>query len=427
MKKSNPSYKLRYILGFWLLFQISTSFAYKNIKTRVAVLKATDSVVKKVAISKEVAIKKKTLAALSLQISYEQKVKQNYQKAKILYVKLIQLQASDTPSAENVALYYGYASVLKKLGDYKGATFYLEKYIKLNHDLLLKKSPKATRDLELKNRINTIEKLYKQKQGQIQEKQLYTNKKIFIAFIALLILSLILFYVSNQNSKLKQKNKVKDIQSKIQENIINATLDGQEIERKKIAGVLHDNISALLSSAGLHLSVFNSLTQINFDEITKTRAILKEAHDTIRDLSHELLPTLLAKFGLFFALQDLCEKNSNSLITFEYANTIEQKKRYLEEFEMKVYYIITELFNNILKHSNATQAKISIENRNNILIIHIEDNGKGFDSHKSFPNEGFGLTQIRARIASMKGDFSINSKVNTGTSVLIKLPVQEKN
>jgi hypothetical protein len=81
---------------------------------------------------------------------------------------------------------------------------------------------------------------------------------------------------------LKQKNKLKDIQSKIQENIINAKWQKWN---EKIA-VLHDNISALLSTAGF--KHFSFKTKLESEEIVKTKVILNEAHDKVRDLSHQL-------------------------------------------------------------------------------------------------------------------------------------------
>lgn len=224
--------------------------------------------------------------------------------------------------------------------------------------------------------------------------------------------------------RLKEKNKFKDAESRVQQNIINATIDGQELERKKIASVLHDNISAQLSSAGLHLSAFSAITKTDSQEIAKTRAILKEAHDKVRDLSHELLPVLLAKFGLLYALQDLCEKNSNSLLHFEYSGNVSTFKRFNEEFEMKVYFIVTELLNNILKHSEATEAELTINEKNSQLEITVKDNGKGFKTTKT-TDEGFGLTQIRARIQNMNGTFKVDSKPNHGTTVTLNIPVVE--
>ena len=222
---------------------------------------------------------------------------------------------------------------------------------------------------------------------------------------------------------MKQKNKLKDIRSKIQENIINASIDGQELERKKIASFLHDNISSLLSSAGLHLNVFTSINKAQPEEINKTKEILEEAHNQIRNLSHELMPTLLVRFGLLYALEDLCEKTSNSRIKITFNSSIAIKKRYNEDFEMKLYFIIAELLNNIIKHSKATTADVTIKEVENKLFIVVSDNGNGFINNKLEVTEGFGINQIRARINNMKGEFIINSTLNKGTIVSLKIPI----
>jgi signal transduction histidine kinase len=359
--------------------------------------------------------------------------KHDYKNGEKQYLKILSLNKNDTTSAEVTDVYLNLSYVYEKCGDFKKANKYLNKYVDNTEVLFQNKINTQLKDAETKYEIDKVESEYKQRQTELLQNQ-SKNQKIFIVIIALLIVMAILFYFFNQNNRLKEKNKLKDIESKIQQNIINATLDGQEIERKKIAGVLHDSISAQLSSAGLHLSAFSATTNTNSEEIVKTRAILKEAHDKVRDLSHELLPTLLAKFGLLYALQDLCEKNSNSLIEFEYESNISNKERFNEEYEMKVYFIIAELLNNVLKHSDAGQAKLTINENNAHLEITIEDNGKGFDTGKSANSEGFGLTQIRARITNMKGKFIIDStrgkaeqgkaKPGSGTTIRIRIPAE---
>ena len=349
--------------------------------------------------------------------------KQDYKNGEKQYLKLLSLDPNDTISEDVTDTYLNLSYVYENLNDYKKANIYLNKYIDNTNVIFENKINSQLKEAETKYEIDKVEDEYKKRQVQLEENQ-SKNQKIFIVIIALLIIVAILFYFYNQNNRLKEKNKFKDIESKVQQNIINATLDGQEIERKKIAGVLHDSISAQLSSAGLHLSAFSAITNTDSEEIAKTRAILKDAHDKVRDLSHELLPTLLAKFGLLYALQDLCEKNSNSLIEFEYESNIPNKTRYNEEYEMKVYFIITELLNNILKHSQASQAELTINESNNHLEITIEDNGNGFDTEKSRNSEGFGLTQIRARITNMKGKFIIDSKPGNGTKIRIRIPAE---
>jgi signal transduction histidine kinase len=256
----------------------------------------------------------------------------------------------------------------------------------------------------------------------LQEEQ-SRHKKIFSIIVVLFLIITVLFYFFYQYTKLKQKNRIKNIQNKIHQNIINASIDGQESERKKIALFLHDTISASLSSAGMHLNVFLSQNSVVPDEIIKTKFILDETHDKVRDLSHDLLPTLLVRFGLLYALDDLCEKYSNSNLHFEYLNTISNKKRYTETFETRLYFIISELLNNIIKHSDATRAEVSLSENPNELVIKITDNGKGFDIKDFNFVEGFGLNQIKARINNLNGHFNVKSKINEGTSIKITIPI----
>ena len=325
--------------------------------------------------------------------------------------------------------YYKYSQFLEKRKQYKNALFYLNKYNELSDQLVndnkVKKATVAGINLELdeyKREIDKISNTYKSKETYWLEQQ-SRNKKIVILVITLSLLVFLIFYAFSQNEKLKQYNRLKEIQSKVQQNIINATIDGQESERKKIAAFLHDNISALLTSAGMHLNVFSSMNQNQCDEIIKTKYILEDAHHKVRDLSHELMPSLLVRFGLLFALDDLCEKNSNSKIKFEFLNTIDTQTRFDEALEMKIYFIISELLNNILKHSKANLAKLETSLENNQLSIKIKDNGKGFDDLQKNSIDGYGINRIKARINNMKGEFVIKSKKNQGTTIKLIIPV----
>ncbi|WP_366187041.1 ATP-binding protein [Flavobacterium ovatum] len=304
---------------------------------------------------------------------------------------------------------------------YQNLNLYNTLTSEINDEEKLKKANVAGINLELdeyKREIDNIETKFKTKEQLMIENQT-KNKRISVIIISALIVIIILFYFFFQNTKLKQKNDLKNIQSKIQRNIINASMNGQEMERKKIASFLHDNISALLSSADMHLSVLNAKKPESSEELIKTKSILRDAHDKVRDLSHQLLPSLLARFGLYYALHDLCEKNSNSSLHFEYEGPEDTHTRYNEEFEMKMYFIITELLNNIIKHSQANQAKLKLTEKNGNLIIQITDNGQGFDTKKFNIIEGFGLNQIRARIKNMEGKLKIKSTINSGTTISI--------
>jgi two-component system NarL family sensor kinase len=353
----------------------------------------------------------------------------NNSKATYYFENAIKLGIQGEEKSDLSFSHHEYSKFLMKTGNYKKAYQHLDSYIKLTEELTdeekLNKANVAGINLEIdeyKREIDKIESEFKTKQIELLEEQ-YRNKKIVIVVAVILLLLSLVFYILTLNAKLKHKNKIKDLQSKVQENILNASINGQELERKKIASFLHDNISALLSSAGMQLQAFTNQTQNSPIEITKTKQILENAHDQVRDLSHELMPSLLVRFGLFDALEDLCEKNTNSILNFVFNNSVDRNTRYEEDFEMKIYFIIMELINNTIKHSKASQSIVSIDENNDSLQIKIVDNGKGFDSSNFHILEGFGINQIKSRINNLKGIFYIDSKLNWGTTVSIEVPI----
>ncbi len=226
-------------------------------------------------------------------------------------------------------------------------------------------------------------------------------------------------------TELLQNQSIEKIKSESQIRILNATIDGKETERKQIAETLHDSVSALLSSANLHLQA--AKPQFNGEiplEIDKTQKIIIEASQKIRDLSHTLVSSVLLKFGLNYALKDMAEKYSNSQIQIH--TDIEGLRRYHQDFEIKVYNITQEFINNILKHSDARNAKIFLREHNNAICIKISDDGIGFDKTAIINKDGLGINQIDARIHMMKGEFHIDSVRGSGTEIHVELPILEK-
>jgi len=353
----------------------------------------------------------------------------NTEKAKYHFEKAIEYGVNGNEKSDLSYSYQEYSKFLNKINEPKKAYDCLLLYNKITDQLKteekLNKANIIGINLELdqyKREIDKIESQYKSKENLLLEEQ-SKNKKIVLIILFLVLCISVFVYFFFQNIQLKQKNKLKNIQSKVQENIINASIDGQELERKKIAAFLHDNISSLLSSAGMHLHVFSSNHLNQNEEINKTKHILDEAHKQIRNLSHELMPTLLVRFGLLFALEDLCEKTSNSKLKVDFHSTVHNKKRYNEDFETKLYFITAELINNIVKHSNATVAKISINETEDKLQIIVIDNGNGFINNEFELIEGFGINQIRARINNLKGDFNIHSILNKETIIRLLVPI----
>lgn len=264
--------------------------------------------------------------------------------------------------------------------------------------------------------LNTARERSKKEKAQSQ------NTILGFFIVSLIVGSLFLF----NYFKTRQKNRVELLQSESREKILNATLDGKEKERKMIAETLHHSVSALLSSANLHLQAAKmQLKEPIPEEINKAQRIVNEAGTSIRNLSHSLVSNVLLKFGLSYALQELTEKLSNSQLEF-ICHCEPPLERFDPGFELKINTIIDELLNNIIKHSDASKAVISIKKDKTNLSISIKDNGRGFNPDLDKNKNGLGLNQIETRIKRMLGVFKINSIVNKGTNIFIYVPIVKK-
>ena len=357
----------------------------------------------------------------------------DFEKSKKKYfegIKLIKRDTSSLSIAIKADLYYNLAWAMRNLKEYE-AYDYQEISYNMENDL---------RDDEMTQNIKRITGEYNvgvvRKAGEF-EKQKAQNLTWIIGISSFSIILLLAFLLNQYKLRQKtlslqlykqellQQQKLEKIRTEAQIRILNATLDGKETERKQIAETLHDSVSALLSSANLHLQACKKLFKGPIPvEVDKSQNIIHEASQKIRDLSHTLVSSILLKFGLAYAIKDMAEKYSNSQLEILYET--QNIQRYDQDFEIKLHNIIQELINNTLKHSEATTASILLVEKDEKLLLSIKDNGKGFDKLQVPKKDGLGINQIDARIHMMKGKFDIKSENNKGTFVTIELPVFKK-
>ncbi len=350
--------------------------------------------------------------------------KEEYTKSKINYLKAY--KSLDSVNSERGLIYkenclYNLSYASAALDNYEEAYTYLDEAIVLTDSIAEASIIQNISEIEAKYNVSEAEK----KEAEANSQRLKTQ--VFFYGLALAFLAFLVFgYIFYNNYRLKQRNKLEQIENEMNTKIINATIDAKEKERKTIAEILHDSVSALLSSANLHLQASKAqLKKSSPKEISKAQIILNEASIKIRDLSHNLISSVLLKFGLAFAVHDMCQKYSNSEISlFSDDNNI---KRYDQDFEIKIHNIIEELVNNILKHSKASNATIMLTHReDDKLAIRINDDGIGFDVGSAKKKDGLGLSHISARVKIMKGVFNIESSKGEGTSIFILVPIKLK-
>ena len=183
-------------------------------------------------------------------------------------------------------------------------------------------------------------------------------------------------------------------------------IDVQEAERKKLGEELHDNINQLLGVIKLYIAHAQADPSAKDEMLKKSSEYLMEVIQEIRVLSKSLIPPTLADLGLIEAIADLSAsiENTRSIKILLNAENFEEPLL-RENVKLMVYRIVQEQFNNILKHSDATEVKVHIYNAGKTVKLVIEDNGKGFDLQKV--KKGTGLTNIRNRLEVLNGTLKI--------------------
>ena len=203
-------------------------------------------------------------------------------------------------------------------------------------------------------------------------------------------------------------------------------IDIQERERELLSREIHDNVGQLLGALKMGLSrvkkkVPDELSFIK-DQLGELLYLSNKTIMEIRELSHALHPPLIHDLGIISALEELCKEfrsYSDIVISWNFEDT----KRPLESIvNITIYRLIQEGLNNILKHSKATKAHVSLTVSNNTLCFAIEDNGLGFLTEDVFSplqkNRSLGLLSMQERIALIEGRLEIQSEPGKGTTII---------
>ena len=192
---------------------------------------------------------------------------------------------------------------------------------------------------------------------------------------------------------------------------LNAELEGQNNERKRIAQELHDRLGSLLAGTKMQFTAFAS--KVNDEEKqAQIEELLKEAMAEVRNVSHNLYNSKLLSDGLAASIKRLFETVNHEGLSAEFTLT-DNLPPMTNELKSNVFKIFQELLTNILKHANASSVSVSLALEESDLVMRVSDNGKGFDT-SNFTG-GLGLNNIQERVALIGGSINIDSTPGKGT------------
>ncbi|MEM7510998.1 MAG: tetratricopeptide repeat protein [Bacteroidota bacterium] len=300
----------------------------------------------------------------------------------------------------------------KAVGDYKNALHYYEKY-NIAQDSM-KKDAAAGRYAELEARFDSKEK--EEEIIRLQNENLQQARD-YLFWILILGVVLIAF-ISWLNLRLRRKN---DELEKKNEEILLAQLKGQTLERKRMATELHDNLNTKIAAIRWQLeAVSPSVNEKSQKILNKTLELVNDVYGDVRFISHNLMPEKVEEVGMVPALENLLgQLNQNNKVQFNLVvNT--QPGFDFGSLSYHIYNIILEIINNILKHAEAENGWISISEDDEIILITVSDDGKGFDINEA--SNGYGIRNITSRLENIKGKWNIESAIGEGTKFFMEIP-----
>jgi len=237
---------------------------------------------------------------------------------------------------------------------------------------------------------------------------------------------------NNMIQKLKNFKTELESKEEMRTQLLKKVISAQEDERKRIARELHDQTSQSLTSLMIGLKLLQACETL--DEVSKRsddlRELTSKTLEGVHDLAIQLRPAVLDDIGLEIALQKyILDYSKKFAIKVDYHSIGLDSTRLPTEIETVIYRVVQEALTNIVKHSEATNASLIIDNRENLLKVIIEDNGKGFDVEKVMGSEivgKLGLFGMQERVYLINGNITIESTHGVGTSIYITIPIDKK-
>jgi signal transduction histidine kinase len=199
-----------------------------------------------------------------------------------------------------------------------------------------------------------------------------------------------------------------------------------EEEVKRIAISLHEETGQFLACTYLALDEIRRDLPVRYQgRLQKVRDLLEQIAEHLRQLSHELRPTVLDDYGLVPALEFLAagiSKRSKLKITVDGAGN----GRFPASVETAIYRIVAEALTNASKHARASRVNVRLRQQGRTAHCWITDNGIGFISPTTKDkHSGLGLTGIRQRLDAIGGTLQIESERGRGSQIHISIPLEK--
>ncbi len=210
----------------------------------------------------------------------------------------------------------------------------------------------------------------------------------------------------------------------------NKRLDVVEEGIRRLSRELHDGTCQALMAIKLDLALLER--QLGVPELQEAvrdvRAQVVDVVQSVRQMSHLLRPAVLDDFGAVAAIESVAEKYRDTSVFDVCVESSDPTVRFAPQIELLLFRIFQETLINVVKHAGATRVHVRLTLEEGVVVLEIDDDGRGFDAHAYFrtppSSAGLGLIGMRERVAHFGGVFRITSRPGSGTRIFVSVPTQ---
>ena len=208
-------------------------------------------------------------------------------------------------------------------------------------------------------------------------------------------------------------------------------ISAREGERTRIARDLHDDIGQRAASLSIGLSRIKRQIPETSKQARQSLSDL-ESQSTqlsadLRHLSHELHPGALEHLGLLEALRERCDDFRQESGLSVQLDVAEAWRDVSDALALCLYRVAQEALRNVATHAKAQHVTISLEQLNGHVMMHVADDGSGFDPTVKSRRLGLGLVSLNERVHMLGGTLDVTAAPGAGTHLVVTLPVGESH
>jgi len=204
-----------------------------------------------------------------------------------------------------------------------------------------------------------------------------------------------------------------------------------EEERTRISREIHDELGQALTALKLDLSLIRR--RLLSDGLPEPAAKIQEIEldasrviRAVRKIATDLRPGILDELGVVAAIKWMAKNFRNRTgisckVTIQGADNISDSAR-----STAIFRVVQEAMTNVMRHAAASQVNVSLEKKDDTLLLEVRDNGIGIKEERIFHSKSLGLVGIRERVLMLGGEASISGKPGKGTIVRVILPMDKR-